>query len=281
MSNFSEISKKYENDSVVQKSASEILFDLLDIRSNDDVLDLGCGTGHISKLIKEKTKGKVIGVDPSKGMIKKAHEKFSSHDISFQVYSAEELDYKNNFDKIFCNSAFQWFVNPAKALKSCYNSLKINGKMAIQSPAKENYCPNFLQAIEEVKNHISTKDTFAYFTPPWLFLNTPEEYAELFKKAGFKVEKSNIDKITSYHSIEEAYKVFESGAAAGYLNQAYYNTKISQEYIDAFRNIVRRSFETQADAKNQVILTFYRVYLLAIKPNDNQPLKPTAKSAAA
>jgi len=47
MSNFSEISQKYESDSVVQKSASDILFDLLDIQAKDDVLDLGCGTGHI------------------------------------------------------------------------------------------------------------------------------------------------------------------------------------------------------------------------------------------
>ena len=78
MSNFSEISKKYEKDSVVQKSASEILFDLLEIQPKDDVLGLGCGTGHISRLIRNKTRGKVVGVDPSDGMIEKAEEKFSS-----------------------------------------------------------------------------------------------------------------------------------------------------------------------------------------------------------
>lgn len=264
MSNFSEISEKYENDSVVQKSASEILFDLLEIQPNDDVLDLGCGTGHISSLIRDKTSGKVAGVDPSEGMIEKAHNKFSHQDISFRVCSAEQLDYQNEFDVIFCNSAFQWFVNPPKVLNVCRNSLKINGRMAIQAPAKDNYCPNFLRAIGEVKNHKVTREVFEHFTQPWFFRNSAREYAELFENAGFKVNKSTIDEVATYHTAEEAYKIFESGAAAGYLNQDYYSTKLSQEYIDAFRNIVRDSFEKQADNEKQVKLTFYRIYLLAV-----------------
>jgi malonyl-CoA O-methyltransferase len=70
MSNFSDISKKYEKDSVVRKSASEILFDFLEIRPKNDVLDIGCGTGYISRLISDKTNGKIVGIDPSDGSIK-------------------------------------------------------------------------------------------------------------------------------------------------------------------------------------------------------------------
>jgi trans-aconitate 2-methyltransferase len=90
--------------------------------------------------------------------------------------------------------------------------------MAIQAPAKDNYCPNFLQAISEVKNDKLTNGIFACFNPPWFFRNTAEEYSELFTKAHFKVEKSNIDEVSSNHSTGEAFKIFESGAAAGYLN---------------------------------------------------------------
>jgi len=268
MSNFSEISIKYENDSVVQKSASEILFDLLEIQPKDDVLDLGCGTGHISRLIRDKTSGTIVGVDPSAGMIEKAREKFSNQDIVFRVCPAEQIDYQNEFDIIFCNSAFQWFVNPVKATKACHNSLRINGKMAIQAPAKDNYCPNFLSAIAEVKNHKATKNIFDSFSSPWFFRNKAREYTELFESAGFNVEKSTIEEVVTHHTAEEAYKIFESGAAAGYLNQTYYNTKLTQEYIDAFRDIVRGSFEKQVAESKQLRLTFYRIYLLAIK-NEN------------
>lgn len=270
MSNFSEISTKYENDSVVQKSASEILFDLLQIQPKDDVLDLGCGTGHISRLIREKTRGRVVGVDPSEGMIEKAQEKYSNHDIIFRVCSAEDLDYQNEFNIIFCNSAFQWFTNPGRALKACHSALKNKGKMAIQAPGKDDYCPNFLQAIEEVNKDKSTKDTFASFTSPWFFRNTADEYKKIFEDAGFIVENSTIDEVVTSHTVEETYKIFESGAAAGYLNQDYYSTQLSQKYIDAFRNIVRSSFEDQADETGQVRLTFYRIYLLAIRNEKNK-----------
>ena len=53
MANFTEISLQYENDAIVQKSASEILFELLDVQSNDNVLDFGCGTGHLTKDIRD------------------------------------------------------------------------------------------------------------------------------------------------------------------------------------------------------------------------------------
>lgn len=265
MSNFNEISKKYEHDSLVQRSASDILLNFLNIQEDDDVLDLGCGTGHISKLIKEKTHGNVVGVDPSLGMIENARERFSSQNITFRVCSAEQLDYKNDFNVIFCNSAFQWFTDPAKALSACYDSLKINGRMAIQAPAKDDYCPNFIQAIRDVKNHQLTCNTFAHFNPPWFFRNTADEYTELFIKSKFAVNNSEIVEVSSDHSVKEAIRIFESGAAAGYLNQRYYSTPISQDYIDAFRSVITSSFEHQADEMEQIKLTFYRIYLLATK----------------
>jgi ubiquinone/menaquinone biosynthesis C-methylase UbiE len=265
MANFTEISSQYEKDSVVQKSASEILFDLLKIGPKDDVLDLGCGTGHISRTIREKTTGRIVGVDPSKGMIEKAQGKFSNQNISFRVCNAEDLDYRNEFDIVFCNSAFQWFSNPIRAIKACHNSLRANGKMAIQAPAKDDYCPSFLSAISEVKKDKATQNIFGSFTAPWFFRNTSTEYTELFESAGFSVIESRVDKVVTNHTAKEAYKIFESGAAAGYLNQAYYSIPISQDYIDAFRDVVRGSFEYQADETGQIRLIFYRVYLLAVK----------------
>jgi len=54
-SGFTEVSKDYEKTSLIQKGASEILFELLKIQPFEDVLDLGCGPGHLTQKIKELT----------------------------------------------------------------------------------------------------------------------------------------------------------------------------------------------------------------------------------
>lgn len=85
------------------------------IGDNDDVLDLGCGSGHLTRKIRGLTNGKVVGIDPSEGMIKEAVEKSKRLDITYEIKSAEDMDYEESFDVIFCNSAFQWFKDPEKA----------------------------------------------------------------------------------------------------------------------------------------------------------------------
>jgi ubiquinone/menaquinone biosynthesis C-methylase UbiE len=151
MTDFSEIAKRYEKDSLVQKSASEQLFDELQISGNDDVLDVGCGAGNLTKTISEKTKGKVVGVDASEGMIAEAKKKYGAFGIDFAVCPVEKLTYTNSFDAVFCNSAFQWFKKPKAALQSCFKALKAGGRMGIQAPARNSYCPNYIEAIEKVK----------------------------------------------------------------------------------------------------------------------------------
>ena len=172
------------------------------------------------------------------------------------------------FDVIFCNSTFQWFKDPKPALEACRKALKPGGRMGIQSPAREMYSPNFIEAIERVKSDPLLKEQFASFQQPWFFLETPEEYTELFRKAGFEVLYSRIDRLVSSHTPAEVYNIFESGASAGYLNQKCYSLPIADNYIDNFRRIVRGVFEDQANSDGRVDLTFFRIYLLAKKPSE-------------
>ena len=262
---FTEISARYERDSLIQKSAAGKLFSLLDIRGNDNVLDLGCGTGNISRQIKAMTTGSVIGVDPSAGMVRAAVALQNGSDIAFEVNSAEGLAYQNAFTVIFCNSAFQWFLDPAKALANCYAALRTGGRMGIQAPAKKAYCPNFLKAIDAVAQDPRTAKSFVGFKPPWLFLDTAEEYAALFKQAGFAVPFAKIETVATMHSPDEVMTIFESGAAAGYLNQEFYALPVDEAYSKAFREIVKKVFVNQAKVKGQVELIFNRIYLIAVK----------------
>jgi trans-aconitate methyltransferase len=260
---FSGIAARYERDSLIQKSAAEKLIALLAIGEYDDVLDLGCGTGNLTRKIRGMTTGRVAGVDPSEGMIRAAANQ-GEQDISYTVNSAEDLDIMNEFDVIFCNSAFQWFRDPQATLRNCCGALRKGGRMGIQAPARQVYCPNFISAVEAVARSPLTHETFAGFNAPWIFLETANEYASLFVDAGFSVPFARIEELKTLHTAEEVMTIFESGAAAGYLNQAFYESRIDAEYTGNFRRIVKEVFAGQAGENAMVELVFNRIYLVAV-----------------
>jgi trans-aconitate methyltransferase len=263
--NFSEIAARYERDSHIQKSAAEKLLGLLDVRQDDDVLDLGCGTGSLTRKLRSLTEGTVVGVDPSEGMIREAEGRRNGSAITFAINSAEGLDYHDSFTAIFCNSTFQWFRDPVRALKNCYAALHKSGRMGIQAPAKKKYCPNFLEAIEAVARDTRTAKTFATFKAPWIFLDTAEKYSSLFEQTGFLVPFSVIEQVKTLQTSGEVMTIFESGAAAGYLNQEYYSKPVDEAYARAFREVVKGSFQLQVIQMGKVELVFNRIYLVAVK----------------
>ena len=60
--------------------------------------------------------------------------------------------------------------------------------------------------------------------------------------------------------------MFESGAAAAYLNPGCYDIDLPEDYLDVAREIILAEFRAQAGAGGLVKLTFHRVYVLARKP---------------
>jgi trans-aconitate methyltransferase len=265
MSNFSTISPHYRKTASLQKSAAERLFDMLSIGAGDDVLDLGCGPGHLTHLIRAATEGDVAGIDPSPGMIAEARRNYPEG-IEFEVGEAETLNASDRFDAIFCNSAFQWFRDPNRALANCFNALRRDGRMAVQAPAKRLFCPNFVRAAESLRNDARTRDAFAHFRTPWFFLETAEDYARLFERQGFAVLSSQIEEVTQRCAPAKVAEMFESGAAAGYLNPECYDVSLPKNFVALARELIEGDFRAQAEADGMVSLTFFRIYLLACKP---------------
>ena len=236
----------------------------MEIKGNEDVLDLGCGVGHLTRKIRVMTEGIVVGIDPSEGMIREAMEK-SRGDITFEVKSAEEMGYEDDYDVIFCNSVLQWFTDPQKAVENCYTALRKGGRIGVQAPAKRVYCPNFIEAVEKVKEDPRTRDIFTHFKEPWFLLETDEEYTKLFEEIGFEVGLSKIEHVKAKYTAKDVFNMFLSGAAVGYLNQDYYDIKIDTKYIDNFKKIVRDAFVQQTNNQKKVEVIFYRLFLVAFK----------------
>jgi predicted TPR repeat methyltransferase len=102
------------------------------------VLDLGCGTGYIAKMLKSnKVAGSIVGVDFSSKMIEICKALKIDHapcyDIlfeeSFESYFSKEID--KQFDIIIASKIISYFNDPLKLLTSCKEMLKTGGVIAL------------------------------------------------------------------------------------------------------------------------------------------------------
>ena len=135
--------------------------------------------------------------------------------------------------------------------------------MAIQAPASWRYCPNFLFALERVASDDATGPIFARFHSPWLFLESPDDYASLFRSAGFEVQLSRFDLTQDLYTPDEVMRVFESGAAAGYFDARNYDAALPPGYTSECTSLLRSSFRDQASDDGLVSLEFNRIFLVA------------------
>lgn len=262
MSNFSAIASFYREKSLVQASAGRKLMELLDIASTADILDVGCGAGNLTSDLRELTTGRVVGVDPSEGMIRQSREAYSGRGIDFRVMGGEELDYDRQFDILFCSSAFQWFRQTEAVLERFFRALRPGGRVGIQAPATSGFCPNFIRAIDRCRRQPRLEGFFAGFRSPWFFLETADAYGELFRQAGFRVTHCRIEKECGSYTVDQAIDIFRSGAAAGFLNQDYFDTPLPADFGEQVMAAVRDSFAGEADADGRVELLFHRVFVV-------------------
>ncbi len=105
------------------------LLRMLDIKKGEAVLDLACGQGFFSRLVKDNG-GLVTGVDLSKDLIAMAQEK--SKDISYIVAPAGYTNLKKeSFDKIFTVLAFENIKNIDEVMLEINRVLKKDGEFVL------------------------------------------------------------------------------------------------------------------------------------------------------
>ena len=89
------------------------------------VIDLACGEGHFTRLLKQKGVASILGVDASKGMIELAlaEEDRRPLDIEYCVQDVCDLKANGKYDIAF--AAWQSFPKPHQDLTIKYNNYKI------------------------------------------------------------------------------------------------------------------------------------------------------------
>jgi len=142
------------------------------------VLEIGCGTGNGSKLIKKYFHTKrIYATDLDKRMVDIANKKNSDESISFEVQNATKLKYKNNtFDAIFDLGVIHHIPNWKDCLKELKRVLKPKGQLIIEDLSIETFSTPFGNLMKKALNH------------PYGSMYKENEFVEDLKKTGFKIQ---------------------------------------------------------------------------------------------
>lgn len=127
----------------------------LNIKEDDTVLDIACGTGEPGLTIaKLAGKGKVTGIDLAEHMLEIANDHARNKQIKnydTRVCDVCELPFDQNFfDKISCRMGFMFFPDMQLASDQIYKVLKSGGRIATAvwaGPAKNAWITSIMSII--------------------------------------------------------------------------------------------------------------------------------------
>ena len=110
----------------------KILIQMMNPIENQNLIDVGCGTGDIGKLFSNVTDNKcrILSIDPNAQMIELGKKKLKNYkNISWQIGSGEKLDVKSNtFDFYTISFGLRNTSDVEKTIKEAYRVLKKGGR---------------------------------------------------------------------------------------------------------------------------------------------------------
>nr|BBH94217.1 methyltransferase type 11 [Thermogemmatispora argillosa] len=155
------------------------LVELLAPRPGELILDVGCGTGHLTAAI-ARSGARVVGLDLSPAMIETARRHYPT--LEWHIGDIRTFDYPHPFDALFSNAALHWIPEAERVVKALARLLKPGGRLVLEMGGRGNVAT--LQAAVEAV----LQERLA-ITPvnPWYF-PALGEYATLLETHGFEVQ---------------------------------------------------------------------------------------------
>ncbi len=107
----------------------EELLGLLDAQPGEAVLDVGCGTGHLTAKIAESG-ATVLGLDSSADMIAQARVNYPA--LLFTHTDIVAFDQPKTFDAVFSNATLHWVRDANGAARAIAAALKPGGRLVAE-----------------------------------------------------------------------------------------------------------------------------------------------------
>ena len=170
---------KYHQFQTQRSAPFDDLLKLVDIRPGLRVVDLGCGTGELTRRLADSLPSSdVLGLDSSPQMLERAHA-HARPGLRFELGNLAELDGK--WDLIISNAALQWSDNHETLIPHLFSHLTPGGQIAVQVPSNHN------SAAHLTIGEVAGREPFVSVLGGWTRQSPVlpiEAYAELLFREG-------------------------------------------------------------------------------------------------
>jgi ubiquinone/menaquinone biosynthesis C-methylase UbiE len=202
-----------------QFRSGQRLVEALAIAPGERVLDLGCGTGLLTRHIADRvgSSGYVLGLDPLPLRIELAAARAAAN-LEFRVGNAYALDFirDSTFDVACMNAVLHWLPEKSGPLRQLARILKPGGRFGSSSGLPGGSSPAY-DVVADVlsqppfRDHPRAKDDVSYR------IDAPE-FRDLLTAAGFTVVRIDIqDMVQQFDSPEAAIRFFEASSFGNFL----------------------------------------------------------------
>lgn len=157
------------------------LIPLLDPKPDESILDLGCGSGHLTQAIAQSG-AHVIGIDGAVSMIEAARAGYP--DLEFLVADARDFSFPFSFDAVFSNATLHWVKEADEVAQRIVTALKPGGRLVAEFGGKGNV-ETLTTAVQlSLRELAHIEADFGWYFP------SIGEYASLLERHGLAVQSA-------------------------------------------------------------------------------------------
>jgi trans-aconitate 2-methyltransferase len=219
------------------------------------VLDLGCGTGELTRLLHDRLQAATtLGVDSSPAMLAKAAA-FAAPGLRFVERDLRVLPPDEHYDLIVSNAALQWVPDHAQLLARCRDALGAKGQLAVQVPANFDH-PSHTVAIALAREaEFQPFFAEAQHQPGVLPV---DEYALLVERLGFSQQHVRLQVYAHHLPSRELVIEWTKGTLL-----VFYQSRLPANLFARFLDRYRERLLPQLDDRQPYFYPFKRILFWA------------------
>lgn len=174
----------YDRVAAPQRAWAREVLDRLSPRGDERVLDAGCGSGGVTRMLAERVPdGSVIAVDGSAAMVARARENLADLGIEVQQQDLVELTLDAPVDLVFSNAVFHHIHDHEALFGAIRRALDDRGRLVAQCGGDGNIA-HFRRRADAVAARDPYAELIGEMPAPWNYA-TPRQTEQRLRAAGF------------------------------------------------------------------------------------------------